>query len=112
MNINRKKVKDNTFRNKESLLKPLIDYFGDMFIDDIDPETVQEFLDEFQWFEDGTLRSKASIYNTYTLLKSIFNYATKKKRPYIDNPPIYGVVMPKGIARTHCHITRNGGHHG
>lgn len=97
MKINRKQVTDNTFRNKESLLKPLIDYFGNMLIDDIEPENVQSFLDEFQYFEDRSLRSRASIRNTYTLLKSIFNYAKNKKRPYIDNSPVYGVVMPKGV---------------
>ena len=87
---------DNTYRNKLSMLKPIMSFFGDMLIDDIEYTDVQAFLDAYSVFEDGTLRSDASIKNTYTLLKSIFNYAANKKRPYIDNAPMYGVKIPTG----------------
>ena len=67
-----------------------------MNIDDIEYTDVQDFLDKYSVMSNGTLRSHASIKNTYTMLKSIFFYAAKKKRPYIDNAPTYGVKIPNG----------------
>lgn len=96
MRMNRKSVSDTTYSGKESMLKAILPYFGDMNIDDIEYTDVQDFLDKYSVMSNGTLRSHASIKNTYTMLKSIFFYAAKKKRPYIDNAPTYGVKIPNG----------------
>lgn len=71
MRMNRKSVSDTTYSGKESMLKAILPYFGDMNIDDIEYTDVQDFLDKYSVMSNGALRSHASIKNTYTMLKSI-----------------------------------------
>ena len=55
MRMNRKSVSDTTYSGKESMLKAILPYFGDMNIDDIEYTDVQEFLDKYSVMSNGTL---------------------------------------------------------
>ena len=79
----------------------MLDWFGNIPIDEIREVDVQRFLDDFKKFKGGSrngqLRSQSSIKNTYTLLVTIFHYAFKCTKHYIDREPLYGVATPDGV---------------
>lgn len=85
---------DVTYHKKLTVLKPILSYFKDIPIVDIDRTLIQKFLQEYMYNENHELRSQDTIDNTYTILKAVFNYAMDEG--YIQKLPTKRIVVPRG----------------
>lgn len=92
---NSKPRTDVTKRDKAYVFKNyIIPHFGKLRIGDVTRVDVQEFITNFEFYDDGSKRSGSTIKKTFTNLKSVFKYAVEQE--YITKTPMFEVEAPEG----------------
>lgn len=96
MEFAKEKNSDRTYAGKVSMLNNhILTYFSNMTIGEIEEKHIQKFLNKLEYNKNGKQMSNKFIKNVYVLLKTILNYAYRKR--YIEMVPTYGIEIPEGV---------------